>query len=187
MDKITSLASFLSLFYVKNWCTASVVADASILNLEPWNQFKSMKTTETKTLKLFPPLYLKFAYSTQGKLEPHLWYVSERHIVFFHYLAISFQWWRKQKCGENCKNARFDLYHTFKKFDECRLSHTFKASSGCFQLYWFASKSLVTKFWFCSCQSNDRKPTCHKWCSKESIGSCYKRSCFSCCSKTASQ
>ena len=52
MDKITSLASFLSLFYVKNWCTVSVVLDASIHNLELWNQFKSMKNTETKTLKI---------------------------------------------------------------------------------------------------------------------------------------
>ena len=82
MDKITSLASFLSLFYVKNWCTASVVADASIHNLELWNQFEYMKSTETKTLNLFPPLNLKFANSAQEKLEHHLWYVSERHIVF---------------------------------------------------------------------------------------------------------
>ena len=83
MDKITSLASFLSLFYVKNWCTTSVVADASIHNLELWNQFEYMKSTETKTLNLFPPLHLKFANSAQEKLERHLWYVSERHIVFF--------------------------------------------------------------------------------------------------------
>ena len=83
MNKITSLASFLSLFYVKNWCTASDVADASIHHLELWNQFKSMKNTETKTLQLFPPLYLKFANSEQEKLERHLWYVSERHVVFF--------------------------------------------------------------------------------------------------------
>ena len=34
MDKITSLTSFLSLFWVKNWCTASVIADAPIHNLE---------------------------------------------------------------------------------------------------------------------------------------------------------
>ena len=83
MDKITLLASFLSLFYVKNWCSVSVVADASIHNLELWNQFKSMKNTETKTLNLFPPLFLKFAHSAQEKLERYLWYVSERHIVFF--------------------------------------------------------------------------------------------------------
>ena len=83
MDKITSLASSLSLFYVKYWCTASVVADASIHNLELWNQFKSMKNTETKTLELFPPFYMKFANSEQEKLERHLWYVSEKHIVFF--------------------------------------------------------------------------------------------------------
>ena len=82
MGKVTSLASFLSLFYVKNWCTVSVVADASIHNLELWNPFKSMKHKK-KTLKLFPPLYLKFANSAQEKLERHLWYVSERHIVFF--------------------------------------------------------------------------------------------------------
>ena len=42
------------------------------------------------------------------------------------------------------KMPDFDLYHTFKKFDWCRLSHTFKASSSCFQLYLFASKNLVT-------------------------------------------
>ena len=67
MDKITLMESFLSLFYVKNWCTVSVVADASIHNLELWNQFKSMKNTKTKTLKLFPPLYLKFANLAQEK------------------------------------------------------------------------------------------------------------------------
>ena len=82
MDKITSLASFFSLFYVKNCCSVSVVADASIHNLELWNPLKSMKNTETKTLELFPPLYLKFANSAQEKLERHLWYVSERHTVF---------------------------------------------------------------------------------------------------------
>ena len=82
MDKITSLASFLSLFYVKNWCTASVIANASIHALEMWNQFESMKNTQTSTLKLFPPLYQKFANSAQEKLERHLWYVSKRHVVF---------------------------------------------------------------------------------------------------------
>ena len=66
----------------KNWCTASVIADTFIHNLELWNQFKSIKNTETKTLKLFQPLYLKFANSAQKKLERHLWYVFERHIGF---------------------------------------------------------------------------------------------------------
>ena len=62
MDKITSLASFLSLLYLKNWCTASVIADAPpIHDLEKWNQFESIKNTETRTLKLFPPLDLKLA------------------------------------------------------------------------------------------------------------------------------
>ena len=72
MDKITSLASFLSVFYVKNWCTASLIADAPIHNLELWNQFESLKNTETRTLKLFLPLYLKFANSAQENLERHL-------------------------------------------------------------------------------------------------------------------
>ena len=35
---------FLSLFYVNNCCTASVVADPLIHDLELWNQFESMKT-----------------------------------------------------------------------------------------------------------------------------------------------
>ena len=82
MDKIALLASFLLLFYIKNWCTASVIADASIHNLKLWNQFKSMKNTETKTLKLFSPLYLKFANSAQEKLDRHLWCISERHVDF---------------------------------------------------------------------------------------------------------
>ena len=51
-------------------------------DLELWNQFESMKNTETRTLKMFPPLYLKFANSPQEKLERHLWYVSVRHVVF---------------------------------------------------------------------------------------------------------
>ena len=60
----------------------SYIADAPIHNLELWNQFESMKSTETRTLKLFPPLYLKLANSAQEELECHLWYVSERHVVF---------------------------------------------------------------------------------------------------------
>ena len=40
------------------------------------------ENTETSTLKLFPPLYLKFANSAQERLDRHLWYVSERHVVF---------------------------------------------------------------------------------------------------------
>ena len=82
MDKITSLASFLSLFYIKNWCTASVIANAPIHALELWNQIESMKNPQTSTLKLFPPLYRKFANSAQEKLERHLWYVSKKHVVF---------------------------------------------------------------------------------------------------------
>ena len=82
IDKITSQASFLSLFYVKNWCTASVIADAPIHNSELWYQFKSIKNIETRTLKLLPPLHLKFANSAQEKLERHLWYALKRHIVF---------------------------------------------------------------------------------------------------------
>ena len=49
-NKIASLASFLSLLYVKKCCSASVVTDAPIYDLELWNQFKSTKNTETRTL-----------------------------------------------------------------------------------------------------------------------------------------
>ena len=42
-----------------------------------------MKNTKTRTLKLFPPLYVKFANAAQEKLERHFWYVSERHVVFY--------------------------------------------------------------------------------------------------------
>ena len=102
MDKITSLVSFLSLFYVKNWCTTSVIADAPIHDLELWNQFESMKNTETRTLKLFPPLYLKFTNLAQGKLERHLWYVSETHVVFSLFIEKlsvmeKTEMWRKLK------------------------------------------------------------------------------------------
>ena len=82
MDKITFLAYFLSLFYLKNWCTASVIADAPTQYLELWNQFESMKSIDTQTLKVFSPLYLKFANLAREKLERHLWYVSERYAVF---------------------------------------------------------------------------------------------------------
>ena len=102
MDKITSLASFLPLFYVKNWCSASVLADAPIHNLELWNQFESMKNTATRTLNLFQLLFLKFANSVQEKLERHLWYVSERHVVFSLFnkklsLMEKTEIWRKLK------------------------------------------------------------------------------------------
>ena len=74
--------------------------------MEPWNQFKSIKNTETRTLKLFPPLYLKFANSAQEKLERQLWYVSETHVVFSLFseklsLIEKTEIWRKLK---SCKH-----------------------------------------------------------------------------------
>ena len=78
------------------------MADAPIHNLELWNQFESMKYTETRTLNLFQLLFLKFANSAQEKLERHLWYVSERHVVFSLFneklsLMEKTEIWRKLK------------------------------------------------------------------------------------------
>ena len=61
-----------------------------------------MKNTETRTLNLFPLLYLIFANSAQEKLERHLWYVSERHVVFSLFneklsLMEKTEIWRKLK------------------------------------------------------------------------------------------
>ena len=61
-----------------------------------------MKNTETKTLKLFPPLYLKFANSAQEKLERHLWYVSVRHIIFSLF-SKKLSVMEKTEMWKNCK------------------------------------------------------------------------------------
>ena len=153
MDKITSLASFLSLFYVKNCCTASVIADAPIHDLELWNQFKYMKNTETSTLKLFPTLYLKFANSTQEKFERHLRCVSERHVVFLQFkeklsAMEKTEMWRKVKSYRH-KDNEGTVGEGIGKMPDLTSTTHLKDLIGA------DSHTLIR-------QSNDRKPTCHK-------------------------
>ena len=78
LDKITSLASFLALFYVKSWCNASLTTDAPVNDLELWNQFETIKKSDPRTIKSFPSLYSQFANSAQEKLERHLWTSSKK-------------------------------------------------------------------------------------------------------------
>ena len=109
LDKITSLASFLALFYVKSWCNASLTTDAPVNDLELWNQFETIKKSDPRTIKSFPSLYSQFANSAQEKLERHLWYLAERHVVFSLFsektsMVEKTEMWRKLKSFKDKEN-----------------------------------------------------------------------------------
>ena len=72
LDKIFFFASFLSLFYVKSWCNASLTTGAPVNDLELRNQFETIKKLDLRTTKSFPILYVQFANSAQENLERHL-------------------------------------------------------------------------------------------------------------------
>lgn len=82
LTEMLSLASFLALFYVKHWCTACQITNAAVNDLQLWKDLGMIKSSDQRTLKSYPTLYYDFAVSAQKKLQNHMWYLSERNVVF---------------------------------------------------------------------------------------------------------
>ena len=70
------------MYYVRYWCTAPFLADAPVNDLELWKKFKSLKKTSPKQQGSLPSKFIEFVDAAQTKLDKHLWYLTERNVVF---------------------------------------------------------------------------------------------------------
>lgn len=82
LEHIWSLAAFLSLFYVKHWFTSPSLTDAAVNDLEMWNDFYDITQLSGQQLRSYPHFFQEMAVAALQKLNLHLWYLTERHIVF---------------------------------------------------------------------------------------------------------
>ena len=82
LDNIWSLAVFLSVRYVKYWFLSPNVANAAINDLEMWRTLNEFTLLSPQQLINYPRRFKEMAVAAQQKLNNHLWYLTERHIVF---------------------------------------------------------------------------------------------------------
>ena len=61
LDRIWSLAAFLTLFYVKHWFTAPKLVDAAVNDLELWNSFNDITMLSAKQLRGYPEFFQEMA------------------------------------------------------------------------------------------------------------------------------
>jgi len=81
LTKIKSLASFLCLYYVKEWCTAPVAADAPINDLLLYKKLCTDTAKATLSPNSYPIMYYQFLEAAREKLFKHSWYLSEGLVV----------------------------------------------------------------------------------------------------------
>ena len=78
LEEIVSLATFLSIFYVKPWLTCTSADNAPYNDLELIKKFLKIEAIVSKDKKSWPPKFLSLVTPARQKLENHLWYLSER-------------------------------------------------------------------------------------------------------------
>ena len=78
LQKISSLALFLCLYYVKPWLCAPIGSEAPKLDLLLIRDLQKIIESPTK----YPVHFCDFAVKSQAKFLDHLWYLSERLVPF---------------------------------------------------------------------------------------------------------
>ena len=81
LSKILSLAAFLCLYYVKEWCTATSACEALINDLAFYKKLSDGAARVSQNAQKYPPMFLDFIQAAQQKLFKHSWYLSERLVV----------------------------------------------------------------------------------------------------------
>ena len=82
LDRIWSLAAFLSLYYVRYWFLSPNLADAAVNDLEMWNNLNDIMLLSSQHIRNYPCHFKEMAAAAQQKLNNHLWFLTERHIIF---------------------------------------------------------------------------------------------------------
>ena len=82
LEKIYNLSIFISIFYVKPWLTCTDASNAPANDLELMKKLLKTEEQIKANPKLYPELFLQFAYLAREKLENHLAYLSERLVPF---------------------------------------------------------------------------------------------------------
>ena len=82
LDNVWSLAVFLSLYYVKYWFLAPDLTDAAVNDLELWNCLNDITLLSSRQLRKCPGNFKEMATAARNKLNNHLWFLTERHVVF---------------------------------------------------------------------------------------------------------
>lgn len=78
LQSITSLASYLSIFYTKTWLTSTSAADAPLNDLRLIKKLAQVKQSVDNNRDRWPDNFFSFVNAAQEKLNSHLWYLSER-------------------------------------------------------------------------------------------------------------
>ena len=111
LDNIYSLASFLTIFYVKYWFKSPNTFDAAVNDLEMWNAINEVIHASQGEISTYPNLFYDMSVAAQNKLNSHLWYLTERHVVLAFAsdrvpLTTKVQMWKKlQSYRSSCKRA----------------------------------------------------------------------------------
>ena len=82
LDNIVSLAIFLSVFYTKAWLTCTDAAAAPSNDLELFKLLLNVENNVLKNPKSWPSHFYSLVSNARKKLENHLWYLSERLVIF---------------------------------------------------------------------------------------------------------
>ena len=82
LDNVWSLAVFLSLYYVKYWFLAPDLTDAALNDVEFWNCLNGLTLLSPRQLRRYPCNFKQMTTAAQHKLNNHLWFLTERHVVF---------------------------------------------------------------------------------------------------------
>jgi len=86
LNLICFLASFHSLLYVQDWCTAPFLTDTAVNDLELWEKLACIQKISSKHQHSLPPKFLELAQAAQNKFSNYLWYLIERNVVFLFFI-----------------------------------------------------------------------------------------------------
>ena len=82
LDNIVSLAIFLSVFYTEAWLTCTDASAAPSNDLELFKLLLNVENNVLKNPKSWPSHFYSLVSNARKKLENHLWYLSERLVIF---------------------------------------------------------------------------------------------------------
>ena len=70
------------LYYSKCWFLSPNLVDAAVNDLQLWNTLNDVCQLSQHQLKSYPIAFKDMAEAALQKLNLHLWYLTERHVVF---------------------------------------------------------------------------------------------------------
>lgn len=82
LENIYNLAIFISIFYSQAWLTCTSATNAPSNDLDLMKKFLKAESSIKLQKKHWPTNFLDLVSAARGKMENHLWYLSERLVPF---------------------------------------------------------------------------------------------------------